>query len=511
MALDFTNTIGYAALQARQRALESQRQYQQSRDLQSDAAINQAGDHNLTSLVDDFEKHREHERQQAFNQAAAEGQEAGMMGRATPKYTTDEMNRGAATGAASGRMAMAQFLAKRSSDAAAAEAKARAAAAAASTAHDYKMAEDKAHQLRAHELALDPRLQEQMLARIRARNRGLKDAALAGNPALTTGAKTKADEDYMAGAARQNAIRTAMSTLDQFSDKDFGIGGGVHNIALQGRKMFGQGLDMVGLGGISRAMGIPLQPEEQGQLDKISAFRHDVNAMFNSLLAEASGKAVTDNELRRKLAEFNMMFPGGFADIGLMFNDRAAMRTAMQRALEIEAHMQNYRDAARRGNVQPTVEDAEATSTPVVGGPVVQGALGPPGTNITGIDQTFPEAGGEAPDYTEPPTYQESATEDTLSPPDLAGTPPPAPQPAQAPSPPQAPPRPPPKHTAKSGAKPAQQARRPEKAPANAHDQFADNFMRADGGFDADSFVEDARAEGWSDAEIHAQLVKRGM
>lgn len=520
MPVDFTRSVGWAAAQARQQALQQQQQFQNQQALADQAAANQAGNHNVASAFDDFEKRRALEKQHAYDQAVGAGALAATEGREAPQGTTDEITRGAGLGYSQGRLAVVTQLAKNAEAARAAEAQRAGAQDLARLNAELGTQRDE-DRITAELLAKnDPETQRLALERIAARGKNQVAAARAGNPALTTGAQTKADEGVMAGARRGYALRNSLSSLDQLSDKDFGIAGGAHNLVLQGRKMGSDAFNALGLGGMAQKLGLPLTPEEGVKLEQINTFRADMNRMFNALLAEASGKAVTDQELRRKLAEFNMSFSGGPADIGLLFNDRAAMRTAIQRAIDVEDHLQRYIQEARSGDVKSQVDASTVGPEGVGQGTSVLGTNGQQsgggytdqyGTFVPGqYHQDSPSSIGrftpetpmsdlpeappaEYPFANEPPTY-----EPTVS--GAAGSPAEQAPPTQS-APPAAPPP-------KAVAKPAAKKPKPK---ASRGETLAQTFTAAGGKFDAKGFYEAAREEGLSDDEIHAVLDARGV
>lgn len=346
--VDFTQSVGYAAAQARERALQAQRQALANQAQLDQSGIVRGSTENLTSAVDEFSARKDLERKHAFDQAQAEGTEAGYMGQPMPEYTTDEMNRGAATGGAAGRMSMGQALVKRQDAATAAQA---------------GMTRDMSKADYEHQLSLDPATQTMMLERIRARNKGLVDAASAGNPALTKGAQTEVDKKFMAGAGRIMGIRNARAQLSQFSEDDFNLKGGALDLMRQGARF---------VGADKTSWMQALDPQGQQKMAQVDTWRSGLNRSINGLLLDDSGKAVTDNEFQRKMQELNTLWGGG---AGLMFNNKASMDRALGLAEELELQLQRYRDQARRGNVLPTTDGA-GYSAPTFGvDPDADGAL----------------------------------------------------------------------------------------------------------------------------------------
>jgi hypothetical protein len=337
MPIDFTNTVGFAAALAREHMLQQARAQAQALQ-QQDISGEQSAYQNATNLtMQDRLKADALAHEQAYKEAVTAGQEAGMAGRPTPQYTTDETNRGAMTGAAAGRMAMAQFLAKNKAEMEKVGAQAR-------NAHDLETYR--------HQLTLDPETQRLMMERIMARNKGAKEAALAGNPALTTAAQTQADKDVMHGAGRLQDIHNARAQLDTFTDADFGAAGGAKDWLMRKRRL------------IQNVPGLhwtALSPDEQKQLGRNDLWRASISRTINSLLKDDAGKAVTDNEWQRKKQELGIMF-----DSGSMFNSKAEMNTALALTEELETQLQQYRQDARRGDVRSTVNGA-GTQAPVAG------------------------------------------------------------------------------------------------------------------------------------------------
>jgi hypothetical protein len=279
------------------------------------------------------------------------------------------------TGAAAGRMAMAELVAKN-------KAEMEKVGAQAQNAHNLE-------QYR-HELTLDPRTQALMMERIMARNKGAKEAALAGNPALTTSAQAQADKDVMHGAGRLQDIHNARAQLDTFTDADFGAAGGAKDWLMRKRRL------------IQNVPGLhwtALSPGEQKQLGRNDLWRASISRAVNSLLKDDAGKAVTDNEWQRKKQELGIMF-----DSGSMFNSKAEMDTALALTEELETQLQQYRQDARRGDVRSTVNGA-GTQAPVAGQSPEQ----------TALDETDTEPEGAPSEEQQPETYGEWMTRNKFS------------------------------------------------------------------------------------------------
>jgi hypothetical protein len=516
MALDFTTSVGYAAAQARERALAAQRQLQNQQQLADQSAIDQGTNANIQGALSEFEHNHEAARAQAFREAEARGEEAGRLGRQAPGYSTDETNRGAQIGAARGRMALGELVAKRQDAAAVAEAKRRADAEAASTKFDRDRQLATEQRTGTADIEKEKFTRETPITHANAmelqglRNVGKVKAATAGNPGLSAGLYNTIGKDLEDNSKSLRNIDAALGSMDQLTDEDFGAQGALADAIRQGKAIFGQ-----------------LSPEDQAKFGRVQDFKTAAGNYVNDALHRFAGSAQTSTETRNKYNELGMLWGGGH---GMMLNNRGSMRRALQLIAELgNAHQQSLMEQMQSGTVMLYYSqygghraagssavgqgggEGIGTSAPTQGVSAHQPALDEGGINPTGDELPMAPAPGElpsmpAPEGSEPPAYQTTpsgimqqapasdgdfnhgTTPTNIVPQSESGGPPTQTRMQRAAD----------NVRAKLGAK---------KKPAASRKQQLDE-LRANAQGDDDAFVEAALKAGYSDAEIHPYIAE---